>query len=402
MGLNPIHLIFLKIGECHLRMGDYNNILKALGITLLAFLLAELLTAPFSVSTSAMFSSPEKTDSTLSDFYAQVADKRPVRKISNRIVAVDIDRADRNGIAEIIETVALCQPTAIAVDINFEEPHDDDSRLLRALNPGCPVILPLGLTSANDKHDEFVITEKPFFYDSLPNVVYGAANLPGKFENATIREFPISFKLRDGGELPSFVASIAEAVDSAAYNRLMSRCNNVEIIDFASMEIPSVTLEEIYENPDNITGKVVMIGAVNEASDMHSTPVRRSLAGMIIHAYSLATVLHGNYYEGVPKFVDYIVASILCFWIVLFNISMKAKVRGLILRILQVILVYLVVRIGYELYVGHRIVANFSLTLLMVAFGLFAIDVWNGSIGLGELFTKWTKAICKKLRRHEE
>lgn len=373
------------------------TVLKAAGITLLAFLLAELFATPFSTSLSSVFSTPEKSDFVLSDFYAQVADRRPVRKLSDKIVIVDIDRADREGIAEILETVSLCGPAAIAIDINFEEAHEDDSRLLRALNAGCPVILPLGLEPA-DKKKTFKISDRPFFYDSLPGVTYGVVNLPGKYARSSIREFPVKFKMSDGTELPSFVAAVSKEVAPESFARLEERNNEIEFIDYASLEIPVMSLENIYENPEALAGKVVMIGAVNEASDMHTSPVNRSMAGLSIHAYALSTIFQGDYFTGIPKYVDYILASILCFFILIYSLAMKAKIKGLLFRLLQVILIYAVVRIGYELYVSHKIIANFSITLLMVAFGLFALDVWNGTVGLGEFVAKWFRKIKARFK----
>lgn len=378
----------------------WRTIWKAVGITILAFLLAELLSVPFSASISSIFSSPEKNDFVLSDFYAQIADRRPVREFSNRIVIVDIGRADRDGIAEIIETVSLCDPLAIAIDINFDEPHEDDTRLLRSLDAGCPVILPLGLTADNRTINTYHITERPFFYDSIPKVLYGAVNFPGKYERSSIREFPVKFKLIDGKDQLSFVAAISKEVDPLSFSRLINRGHEVETIDYASLEIPVISLSDIFENPEIVAGKVIMIGAINEAADMHATPVTRSMSGLAIHSYALSTILQGNYFNSLSKHVDYIVASILCFFIVLYTISITAKVKGLILRVLQIILIYAIVRIGYELYVSHKLVVNFTITLLMVAFGMFAIDVWNGSIGLSEFLTKWVKRLKNKFH-HE-
>ncbi len=378
----------------------WNNALKSAGITVLAFVLAQLIAAPFSASLSSVFSAPEKTDFVLSDFYAQVADNRPVRKLSDKIIMVDIGHSDRDGIAEILEALALCGPKAIGVDINFERPRDDDSRLLKALNAGCPVVLPVGLSRDEKDANLFHIKDHSFFFDTIPYLAYGAVNLPGKYARSTIREFPVCFNLADGRVCPSFAMAVAEKADPESASELRARDNRLEIIDYASMEIPLMMLEDIYANPEAVNGKVVMLGAVNEASDMHLTPVRHSMSGLHIHAYALSTILNGDYFRRVPVYADYILASVLCFLIVWYNISMKAKVKGLILRLLQILIVYIVVRVGYSLYVDHRMVTNFTVTLLMVAFGLFAIDVWNGSIGLGEIIVKWHRKLRKRFH-HE-
>ncbi len=381
---------FKQIGE------KWQLLLKALGITILAFVLSELLAAPFSASTSSIFSSPEKTDFVLSDFFAQVANKRPVRELSDKVVLVDIDRADRDGIAELLSTIALCAPKAVGVDINFEEAREDDSRLLEAIGSLPSVVLPLGLERDSASVNRFKVVEQPFFYGSLDGVNYGAANLPGKYTISSIREFPVGFPVEGGDTIPSFVAAIAGKVDPQAYANLIERGNEVETIDYASLEIPVMSIADVYENPEILEGKIVMVGAVNEASDMHSTPVARAMAGLSIHAYALSTVLSGNYYSTCPRYLDYLISAILCFILIYLNIAIKAKVKGLFLRLLQVVLVYLIVRIGYTLYVDHRIIVNFALTLLMVAFGSFAIDIWNGTEGLIEIITGWWRRLFGK------
>lgn len=350
--------------------------LKALGVTILAFILSEMLVAPFSASTSSIFSSPQQTDFILSDFYAQVADKRPVRELSNEMVVVDIDRAGREEIAELISLVNMCGPKAVGVDINFEVAHEDDSILLSAVAESPCIVLPLGLqqTSGGD----FEIADKPFFYSDMEGVNYGAANLPGKKAVSSIREFPVSFKMKDGSEQLSFVAVLAQKAAPEAYQHLRERKSNLEAIDYASLEFPIMSIPEVYEHPEALDGKIVLIGAVNEASDMHATPVARSMAGLSIHAHALATVLKGKYYTQLPKWVDYAIAYLLCYIIVMITMGMTSKFRGILLRTVQVSLAYLSIRIGYSLYVDYNIIANFSITFLMVAFGPFAVDIWNG------------------------
>lgn len=359
-------------------------LLKAGGITALAFLLAQLLSSPFSASVTSLFATPEKNDFILSDFYAQVADRRPVREMSDKIVMVDIGHHDREDIVELLEVVRMCEPTAIGVDINFAEAHEDDSRLLNFIATTPNAVFPLGLGATDNSHKEFVVTDHPFFLDSLKDVKFGASNLPGKFARSSIREFPVSFNVKEGGELPSFVAAVAEVANADRFKELKARESKIEPIDYVSMEIPVMSYEEVFSNPEPLIGKVVMVGAVDEASDMHATPVAHSMAGLNIHSHALSTVLTGRYYRQLPRYVDYIVACLLCYLVVLISIGMTYKVKGLILRVLQITLAYLSVRIGYALYVDYRIIANFSTTFLMVAFGPFAIDVWNGSIGLGE------------------
>lgn len=68
--------------------------------TVLGIALSTCLVQPLSMSTSAMFSAPEKRDFEMSDLFAQIADNRPVRKFDDRVVILNIGQNNREAIAE--------------------------------------------------------------------------------------------------------------------------------------------------------------------------------------------------------------------------------------------------------------------------------------------------------------
>lgn len=88
--------------------------LRVTGITVLAFILSFFLASPVSFSVSSIFSSPEKEDTQISDFFAQVANRRPVRVLDPEIVIVDIASADRQEMTSLFEMIGLCDPRAEA------------------------------------------------------------------------------------------------------------------------------------------------------------------------------------------------------------------------------------------------------------------------------------------------
>jgi len=335
--------------------------------------LSSVLIQPF--STTSLLAFPEKSDFTVTDFYANIANRRPVKQLDRDIVVVDINRSGREEIAEALEILSLCDVKAVALDVNFEEATKDDTKLLAALQ-NCPrLILPL-VVQPDDK-GKFEICRRPFFFNTIKGIIYGAANLPQKQEGGTIREFPVIFSLA-GATLPSFAAATAAAAAPEMQKILKQRGNMHEIIDFTSREFNIIGIEELEERADEVVSKTVIMGDCNASDDMHATPVNSSMAGVMIHAYSVATVVNGSWYEYSGKAIDWLVAFILCFLIVLTSFSIKNGMRGLVVRCLQVVMVYAAMHIGYRLYVDGHFVVNFSYSLLMIAFGIFSIDVWNG------------------------
>lgn len=373
--------------------------LKALCVSVVALLLSLLLSNPLSASLSGIFSSPERNDFRITDLYAQVAESRPVRQFDDRIVLVDIGHADRSEIAEYLQILSFCDPKAVGIDINFGRPTDamTDSVLTEALAMLPQAILPLGVEDCGD--DRFRITDCPFFYSDASNRAYGVVNLPSEKENASIREFATDYKIEGRGKTPSFVMALADMGGEGASAEARKRGNQHETIDYPSREFRIIPIEEIEQNAEALAGRYVLVGAMVESTDMHSTPINSYMAGMQIHAYSLSTLLDRKWFAAMPTWIDYVTAMALCFVVLFSALTITNLIRGLTLRLIQIFLLFLIVWIGYGLYIDRAIVCDFSHTLIMLAFGLLALDVWNGIEGLG----KYTANILrtKKIRKCE-
>ena len=369
-------LTFRKIVKRYLVTPPDSNYLiyRALGATLLAVLLSLSLQAPFSASLTSIFSSPERTDFTLPDIFAQIADDRPVRSLDDRIAIIDIGIGGREEIAEVMEILSLCGPKAVGLDVNFEEPGVDDERLIKSLNLVPNLVLPLGVKSEGDK---FVIEDKPFFYGEIPGVTYGVVNIPTASAKSSVREFAVNFPMKGGGSLPSFVTAIARISDPQAVANLYARGKKVETTSYHSKEFHIYPAERLADYAEELTGKIVLVGSLSDAVDMHPTPINSYVPGLAIHAFSLSTLLDRSWFIIMPRWIDYTLAFIICYLIVLSSLALKPNVRGLVIRIAQILLVYITVRIGYWLYIDHNIICNLSATLLMIAFGLFAVDIWR-------------------------
>lgn len=81
------------------------NLLKAAGITLLAFGLSLVLMQPFSLSIATLISSNDRHDFNITDFYNIIADRRQVRELDRDIVILDIKDATREDVAVILDVL---------------------------------------------------------------------------------------------------------------------------------------------------------------------------------------------------------------------------------------------------------------------------------------------------------
>lgn len=369
----------LKIG---LKSPFMLKVWKSLGITALAFLLSMLLVSPLSLSVMSMFSSPEKEDFTVSDFYAQIADKRPVRTLDPDIVIVDINRAGRAEIAEFLEILQFCAPKAVGVDVLFGEPGDSavDTRLINSIRDlGSTVVMPVMM--AQDDGGLFVIAERSFFDQGLPSAD-GAVNFTSSRRGAAIREFVTRFPVSETDSIDSFAVAIARIAYPDKATALSARGSSEEYIDYPSREYKIIDINSASDRIEELTDKIILVGALNDADDLHATPVTSRMAGVIVHASALSTILGERYYQALTDWQEWLPALVLCFIVVLMSLTLTGNIKGLLIRLVQVLLVYLAVTIGYGLFVDKRIILNASYTLLMLGFGFFAVDLWGGAAGI--------------------
>lgn len=366
---------------------------KAAGITLLAFLLSWLLAKPVAFTVSSLFSAPEKDEYTIGDFYAGIADNRPIRSVEDRLVIVDIGTMGRQDIAGVLELVSFAGARTVGVDVMFALPTENDSTLLNALavNRG-NMVLPVMLAQTDKKSDLFEVSQVPFFYNTLEGMDYGAANLPTKTPNGTVREFATWFELADGAEYPSFPeAVVAKAYPDKAAT-LKARGTRLETIDYPSRDFFVIPAAELADRIDELTDKIVLIGSLNDITDMHAAPVSSYLSGVYIHAQSIATILNERYYALSTPTVNWLLAGVLSYIVALIGLMCSPKVKGLVNRSLQIFLVYTVTQVGYSLYIHNLTIVNFAYALMMLAFVLLAADLWNGTEGL-------VKSISLKMRK---
>lgn len=351
--------------------------LKAAGITALSFVLSMFLIAPLSFSASSLISAPDRNDFNITDFYAMVADRRPVRQLSDEIVIVNIDTCDRADIAGILETVALLEPRAVGLDVVFGEPREGDDRLIAAARE-CPnLVVGNTVTPAGER---FSIDSGTWFPDSVGDTsTVGIVNIPARYAYSNIREFTTGFPLESGDTLPGFVTAVAAVADPAAARELAARGNSLEAINYPSHEFTVVEPDEIPSRADEMAGRIILIGAVTDPSDLHATPVNGRMCGIEIHARALQTILDRAWLDSLPQTANWAIALGLCFLVVLLSGIINPGYKGVVMRLIQVAILYLIIRIGYWFYIDRGIVVDCSYTLLALTFGLFAADIWNGT-----------------------
>lgn len=365
-------------------------VVKALGITVLALALSLVIAQPVGFSVFSLFTAPHRDEVTLNDFYAQIADERPVRTIEKDIVIVNIENQDRYQIAAILNEISAAKPAVIGLDVIFPDPRsEEDTLLINAIERAGKIVLAEKLIDAEDESRNaelpiFDYDEVDFFHGTLANksVSYAFANFVNEKEGGVIREFCPQLKMKDGNEFLSFATAIAKDYNPKAVEKMMERGRATEIISYPSKYFEVIQPEEIEANRALLKDKIVLVGDMHSAYDMHATPISHYQPGIMVHAYILSTILSGTYYREVSNLITWAIAFFLCFLVILTAVYSGLMLKGLVVRFLQVIFVVGAVMIGFSLYIHQHIILNFTFVLLMVTFGLFAADIWNGVVDI--------------------
>ena len=355
----------------------HKKLLKALGITLLAFALSCILLSPLTFSAAQMISTPpERNDFTINDFYNHVADSRHVRTLDKDIVIIDIGDCGREEIANILDIVSLCSPRAVGLDVVFETPREDDSHLIQDV-ASCPNLILAESVGSDDAGKSFKVDRQTFFADSLKDASFGAINFPTTRRDATIREFRVSYP--DGtSDIPSFALAVTRIADPFAAEKLMLRGNREEVINFCSRTYLTMQPEELADRAPELEDKIILLGSLSGQEDLHVTPVKSAMTGVTIHAHAISTIINESYFYKLNKYWNWVIAFLFCYMVIAISQFIPSGVKGVVMRIFQIFILYLTIRYGYDLFIRHSLIVNFSYSLLMITFGLLASDFWTG------------------------
>lgn len=355
--------------------------LNALVITAIAFGLSHCIA--YDLTSISAFAPMEKTmDFDLTDVYSTVADQRAKRTLSDDIVIVSIDGCSREGITEAIDYVDYLNPAAIGLDVFFNYPAAMDSELISSLTQNPNIVLPVALQLVEGQASIF----GSYFYDDISIAHKGVVNLSANSVRNVIRDFEPEYVV-GGDTIRSFAAEIAKVAAPEKYEALMARGRSKETINYPSWEFEIIPADDLSngdipleEARQSIEDKVVLIGNIFDQSDFHLTPIDEGMAGLLIHARALQTILDSCYIEEMSEKASWVMAMILSFIFILLVLIIKKRCafEGCFVRFLQLALMYVFLVLGCKVFDHRGAYLNFAPTLLMFGLGMLAMDIWLG------------------------
>lgn len=353
--------------------------IKGVIVTAMTFLISWI--AVYDLMSVSFFAPMEKAaDFRFSDFYTLVANDRAVKNLHPSVVVVAVDRCNRREIAATIEDVDFCNPAAIGLDIAFSTPRDTVDDPLASAIASCPrLVMPVVAEETGDGTYTAVHTS---YYDRFApgDATFAAVNIEGDKEaRFTVREFMPSFPAQGGGYIPSLTLALIEKAAPDIAAKVKARGGKSESLRFASYEFETIYPDEILEYPELIEGKIVIIGKVNDAGDLHSTPLDNFTPGAIIHAHSAATMLDGDFTRRLSAVESWLIAAAACYLVVLISLLLAESTLGdITVRCIQIAALYLMITCGALVYIRFNIDLDFTGAMLMTSLGVVACDIFNG------------------------
>lgn len=374
-----------------------SNIVKAAIIAVVAMFASWFI--PGELTTLEVFTPKEKaSDFSFSDFYTLAADNSQTIDTDPDVTIVALDGCRRSKMGWAISLADSLGAMVIGIDLLFNPPTTPYDSLIAAIDTASCIVLPIALTGESD--GRFASGETSYFEPLLQNDHYhGAVNINGISDNSTTRFFKAEFPTHEA-PVPSFATVIAELYRPGITDPLIERGNRLELIDYPNKAFNTLTPETLIENEELIRGRIVLMGYVDDKSDIHRTPLVNNSPGLLIHATIISTILKGDYISYSPQWLSLLVAFAACFLMVFAGIHFREHSWGAVLvRAIQIMLMIGVLYIGSLLFIDCNYSFDFMPTITVTIIGLVIMDI---AIGLGFLFTKLFRFIlsaCTSLFR---
>lgn len=348
----------------------YRSFLSDLVIVLLAFGLSWFFIYDF---TSISYFSPleKSSDFETSDFYQIAEDSKAMRRFCDDVVIVPVDGMSRREIADALALIDYCGPSATGIDILFGYPQPDDSYLIDILA---------------DMDNAVVVPDtSSYIYSSCSNLSEGSVYLEAESRRQTVRDYSSEGTL--GAEL------VRHLKPEISLTKLFR-------IEYAATEFEQIQVDEILDNSELLEGRIVLVGAVEDAADCHLTPIDDAMPGILIHASAIATMLSPDRITMFPEWADWVLAIVLCYVFIVATRWLKRYDWGdFVMRMIQLTFLLLIIFIGSVCYMKYRLCIDFTRPLLMVAAGTLAVDLWNGASGAKQLYRRSRVGLWRARRK---
>ena len=327
----------------------------------------------------------ESGDVPMSDMYLYFNAKTSPERLDTSITFVDIDLCkDRLERARLIEQIDSLQPKVIGLDVFFRDQREPagDPALENAIRNCKNLVIACILEGEQrDDSDKYKICKRYFFVNQEnENFTEGFVNLDSD-GNSPVETFTPQLFLQQEKSMDTlycFAAQVARLYDKTAFQQLLQRAGNLEIIHFQRLRFEKIEKNEIEDKKEHITGKIVLIGSLSE--DWHKTPINPQMCGMEIHAQIISTIIERKYIDRLDNIWTKSVNVLLCYLFALFcwfaTSNLKRGVT-ILTKIVQVVILLLAFFAGYFLFDLYHIDIAYTRTIIVMGVLILIVDLYH-------------------------
>jgi CHASE2 domain-containing sensor protein len=298
-----------------------------------------------------------------SDSYKEITDPN--------VILIRSDGCSRGKLAALLKTIAKANPKVVALDMIFRKPEkpEEDEALLESMNQlKDKLVVACALRNENPENHRMDSLQGNFFDSIVPDFARGCINLTETRFHSIYSFSPFLHLSKD--MIPTFDLQVARKADPASAGYLLNRRTGEKFINFRSVIFDVMDPNEVLSNLKALRNKVILIGDVDNQTDMHVAPIDDKMDGLHIHAYTISTILSERYISAMSGWGHWILTGLLIIaFLNLITYASRKYKKGLRVFIAACIFVsaWSFTFIGYCIFINFDYVINFSPIRLAVA-----------------------------------
>lgn len=269
-------------------MKKWSEWLRHVIITVLAFVVVGVF-ALFALNLSFLNPIAQVVkDFEMTDIYYQILQDTEEVEEDDDVTIVDMSELySRRDLAVTLHNIEVLKPKVIGVDVVFEGLKEDsvgDEMMRKLASKYKNIVYSYKLLNYANDSTGYADAVHSFF--ATEEIKEGFTNMQRNLYGGMKRQLSIGQK-HLGMVVPSFMTQVANDFESGKPLTVEER----ELtINFTPKRFRVVKPADICKNPEWLTGKVILFGAMKDEQDMHYTPLGK-IAGVELLAYSVATLL---------------------------------------------------------------------------------------------------------------
>ena len=309
----------------------------------------------------------------LIDLYTISANNSGLKRKSE-IVLMPIDGCSRHDVTKVLECLNQMPVAAIGVDVTFPYPESEDASLLQAIMGSDRIVM------ASREHGSY-------FEEALveQGISFGSIQLDMNTRYDIVRSFKPA-EINDADTIWSFEAQLMRMVDKKI-DRVFP-IDESSYIAFSKVRFDTIPALRLLDAQADMTmlatdleDRIVILGDMESLEDMYRTPLQSDMPGMVIHAYTLNTLMKKRHIDSIPVRSSWIMAFVLCIVFSFLMLLYKwggADKEGLFLRGTQIVLMIFVVLGGVYMFDEHDFYIDMEPVFLALAIQAVVSDITVG------------------------